>query len=280
MTEINVGLYGGKGLFNKKETPLRASVVNCEMHNECSYYKSGTCLAVLSPDSGHCKFGKVSTFNGYTSRALKYGDFKNKWKSHESYGKLQNAPRKLGIIGEYVVFPYSFITIKIENDVVKIDGPSFFDDRNKFIPINLFDVELIHRLCIFKPQALMGGTIERYRKEIVPLFLSHLKEMMPELYAKFTTVHPEYGEIDYVGRKAMLKTIAPSIVSYIPKNYPHLSSDWEWTGEHLVYKNGYIGDFNITEDYTVANLVLVPGEEATITITSNDQVKADTVFVD
>lgn len=279
MTEINVGLYGGKGIFGGKETPLRASIVSCEMFNECSYYKAGTCLAVLSPSSGRCKFGRVSTVNGYTSRARKYEEFKSKWKSHESYGRLQAAPKKMGVIGEDVVFPYSFITLKVENETVKVEGPGF-GERNHFIPKKIFDVELIHKLCTYRPQAIFGGTIQSYRDEVVPLFLSHLKEVVPELYAEFTAKHPEFGEIDYTGRKALLKTIAPSVVEYKPKGYSQFNSSWKWTGEQLVYEKGYVSSFDVTRGYKIASIVLEPDDDSVITITNNEQVTDHTVFLD
>jgi hypothetical protein len=278
---INVGLYGGKGIFGGKETPLEASIINCDKHKECSYYKSGTCLAVRSPGGGGCHFGRVSTVKGYTSRARKYWDFKNKWKGHQAYGKLQAAPQKLGVIGDYVVYPYSFAVLKVEEDKsVSISDPGFWNERNVFIPREIFDIELIRRICAYRPRAIFGGVIDSYQKETVPLFLAHLKEVLPELYAEFTAAHPEYGEIDYVGRKAMLKTVAPSRVQYESKQYPQFNSEWQWTGENLVYKKGYVSDFNITKDYVVASIVLEPGDEAIITITNNDQVTANTVFVD
>lgn len=280
MREIHVGLYGGKGIFGGKETPLEASVIKCDKFEECSFYKAGTCLAVRSFGGGRCQFGKVSNITGYTRRAKKYSEFSSKWKGHEAYGKLKSPPKKLGIIGDYVVYPYPYISIKIKEDSVTISDPGFFNERNVFIPKNLFNVNLIRRLCTFQPQAMMGGTINDYQKKEVPLFLAHLKEVLQELYVEFTNAYPEYREIDYVGRKALLKTVAPSRVKYESKQYPQFNSEWEWTGDHLVYKKGFVSDFNITKGYSVASIVLEPGETSTITITSNEQVTEETVFVD
>ncbi|MNC04259.1 hypothetical protein D3C75_516930 [compost metagenome] len=280
MSEIHVGLYGGKGLFGGKETPLEASIINCDKHGECSYYQTGTCLAVRAPFGGSCKFGRETSITGYTSRAKKHGEFRSKWRNHEVYGKLKSAPRKLGVIGDYVVYPYPYISIKIEEDSVTISDPGFFNERNAFIPKELFDINLIRRLCTFQPQAMMGGTINDYQKKEVPLFLAHLKEVLPEVYAEFTEAHPVYREIDYVGRKALLKTVAPSRVKYESKQYPQFNAEWEWTGDHLVYKKGFVSDFNITKGYSVASIVLEPGETSIVTITNNEQVTEETVFVD
>lgn len=280
MSVIHVGLYGGKSIFGGKETPLQASVINCERHSECSYFRSGTCLAVRAAFGGNCKFGRETTVTGYTSRAKKYGEFQSEWRSHEAYGKLNSAPRKLGMVGDYVVYPYPFVTIKVEDGSVSISNPAFFNNRNAFIPIELFDINLIRRLCTFQPQAMMGGTITEYQKKEVPLFLAHLKEVLPDLYAEFTEAHPGYRDIDYVGRKALLKTVAPSRVKYESKQYPQFNNEWEWTGHYLVYKKGYVSSFDVTKDYTLASIVLEPGETSTIKITSNDQVTENTVFVD
>src|SRR5262245_37737206 len=100
MTIINVGLYGGKGIFGGKESPLEASIIYCSKHDKCSFYKSGQCLLVRSFGNTGCKFGRAVTERGYTSRAKKYYDFKNKWSSHEKYSKLKRIEKKLGLIDE------------------------------------------------------------------------------------------------------------------------------------------------------------------------------------
>ncbi|MEK5358826.1 hypothetical protein [Paenibacillus sp. FSL L8-0709] len=280
MSEIHVGLYGGKGLFGGKETPLEASLINCDKHDKCSYFQSGTCLAVRSFGGGRCQFGRVSNITGYTRRAKKYSEFSSKWKEHEAYGKLKSPPKKLGIIGDYVVYPYAYAALEVEDDSVLITNPGFFNEKNVFIPKKLFNVNLIRRLCVFQPQAIMGGTITDYQKKEVPLFLAHLKEVLPELYVEFTAAYPGYREIDYIGRKALLKTVAPSRVKYESRQYPQFNAEWEWTGDHLVYKKGFVSDFNITKGYSVASIVLEPGETSTITITNNEQVTEETLFVD
>ncbi len=171
---INVGLYGGKSIFGGKETPLEASVISCEMHEKCSYYKNGQCLSVRSPLSPNCKFGNVNTVKGYTSRAKKYYEFKNKWSSHEQYNKLSYPPTKLALIGDVVVFPYPFIRIeKTESGNFKLDVP-YFGSGISYIDLSDFTIDLIYRICTFRPQAMMGGEIQSYQKEkstVIPITL-------------------------------------------------------------------------------------------------------------
>jgi len=282
MEVINVGLYGGKGIFGGKETPLEASIISCDKHNECSYFKNGQCMAVRSVLSPSCKFGSVSTVRGYTSRARKYGEFKRKWKDHEFYNRLSYPPQKIGIIDGVVVFPYPFIRItKTENGKYSVDEPALFSNSNSYIELEKFNSDLIYRICSYRPQALMGGEITSYQKEKVPLFLAHLQEILPEVFEKFIEAYPKFGrKIDYVGRKALLKTINPSEISYYSRDYPRLTNHWYWDGEFLTYKSGYVSSVSVINDYEIETFKLKPSDKTVVKITSNEQVVSDTVFVD
>lgn len=280
-TVIHVGLYGGKSIFGGKETPLEASVIRCDNHDKCSYYQSNQCLCVRSIGSSECKFGRVTTERGYTSRARKYHEFRSKWTSHERYSKLKHPSPKLGLIDDVIVFHYTYIRITDNDGEFKVGSPSLFGTDTAFIPLKSFTNELIKKICSFRPMAVMGGEISDYQKKIVPLFLSHLSEVLPDRYEEFTKEYPEYlKKHDYVGRKALLKSIAPSRVQYKSSSYPQFNEEWNWDGEVLIYKAGYVSDFRVTKDYDIASIILLPKDEAVITISSNDQVTDETVFVD
>lgn len=279
---ISVELYGGKGIFNKKETPLEAEIVSCDKAQSCSFYQEGTCLSVSRYFSPSCRFSTTERIKGYTSRAKKYNEFKSKWKEHEAYGKIKNAAKKLGKVEDVIIFPYAHILITIEDGKAIINGPQFFGGSPySYIPIEYFTVETIYRIVKFKPQALMGGEISVFKKEIVPKFLADLHDLMPSLYNDFTSSYPEYQtEINYVGRQAYLHTINPSTVQYTSSSYPQFNSTWEWNGEHLTYVDGYVSSFNIANKTEIVNIVLKPNEDTVITITSNDQVNSKTLFKD
>lgn len=276
---INVSLYGGKGLFGGKESPLEASIIYCDKYNECSYYKNNQCWNVRN-FKGHCKYGNTQTVTGYTSRAMKYYDFKKQYTDHESYNKLKSPPDKLGIIGDSVILPYPHIYIKNDDGHIKLDNPGFcggiaFVDKDKFT------TELIHRICKFRPSAVMGGEIKDYQIKIVPLFLSHLRDVMPETYKNFVNEYKDYVVNDnYVGRKAFLKTINPSVVRYESRQYPQFNENWEWDGVTLTFKSGYAHSFNVVKDYSIEKLIIKPTDKTTITISDNGQVNEQTIFID
>ncbi len=277
---INVNLYGGKGIFGGRETPLEASIISCSKHNECSFFKKGQCLAVRSAFSPSCKFGSERTVRGYTSRAQKYHKFKSEWQGHEQYKKLSYPPIKLGMIGDQVVFPYSYVRLEETETGFKVKDPSFGSSIS-YVGIEKFTTDLIYRICTFRPQAMMGGEISDYQKKTVPLFLAHLEEVLPEKYEAFIKAYSKYAnKIDHVGRKAYLKTIKPTVIYKKSRQYPELDSMWQWDGKSLIYQSGFVSSFSVIKDYEIDEIKLMPSDKTVVEITSNDQVDENTVFVD
>lgn len=278
---ISVNLYGGKGIFGGKEMPLEASQIFCDKYNSCSYYKNNQCLCVRSFGGRGCKFGREITERGYTSRSRNYHEFKRKWETHENYRKLSHPSQKLGLIDGIVILPYPHVYVEEEGGLWKVGGPMLFASECSYIPLEEFTPDLIKRICDHRPQALMGGEIKSYQEETVPLFLSHLKEVLPEKYQEFVAAYPQAErKISFVGRTALLKTIAPSTVEYKSSSYPQFNEVWNWDGEKLIFEEGYVHGFSVTKDYSVGRLEIVPSDKSTITITSDDQVTKDTIFVD
>jgi len=281
MDIIDVSLYGGKSIFGGRETPLEASIVSCDKYESCSYYQNNQCLNMRSFLSSSCKHGSRSDKKGYTSRARKYHEFQQKWKSHEKYNQLQYPPKKLGVIDNEVVFPYPFIQLKKNEQHQWIITDPGFGSSLTFIPRNEFNVELIQRICSFKPQALMGGTIKSYEEETIPLFLAHLKEVLPELYDQVIEFDSTLVKtLDYVGRKALLSSLKPCVVEYQSRSNKKFNEKWLWDGEHLTYQEGYISQPNIAGIEEILSFTMKPKKDAIISITDNNQVDKDTVFVD
>ena len=282
MEIISVHLYGGKGIFGGKETPLEAAVISCDRHEQCTYFQNDQCLNIRGFLSPRCKYGNIRNVKGYTSRATKYSAFKKEWQGHEKYGKLQYPPTKLGVIGNEVIFPYPYIRItKTEDGSIKITDPGFGSNLACIEKEN-FTVDLINRICKFRPQAIMGGVIKDYQNKTVPLFLAHLKEVLPEKYEELRQENGELTkEVSYVGRKALLKTISPSEVFYNAGiRYQQFNEKWHWDGEALTYISGYVSNFNITKDYEISAIKIIPSDKSTIIISSNEQVSDKTVFMD
>lgn len=277
---IHVGLYGGKGIFGGRETPLEASVISCDKHDSCSYFKDNQCMAIRGFSSG-CKFGSERTVKGYTSRAQKYHQFRNKWREHEQYGKLKRPSDKLGLVDGVVVFPYSYVRIKVSEDGKPFLNSPSFNSETAHIDYDKFTSDFIYQICTFRPQAMMGGEITDYQKKTVPLFLAHLKEVLPEKYEEFINQYESYSDaIDYVGREALLNTIKPSVVHYEASSYPKFNEEWIWDGKLLTYDNGYVSSFNIAKDCEIKEIVIKPSDDTAIKISSNEQVLDTTVFID
>lgn len=139
-----------------------------------------------------------------------------------------------------------------------------------------FTVETIISLIKFRPRAMMGGEILSYQKEEVPLFVKHLSEVMPNLYAKLVKQFPEVSTLvekySYIGRKAYLHTIRKG-VEITKKN-----EKWLWDGEYLTTDNYHLV-FSIAP-YSEINIRLKPKPDAVITITDDSQVSEKTKFQD
>ena len=199
----------------------------------------------------------------------------------KKYSQLKYPPQKLGLIGDEIVFPYPYIRIiQSENGDIKLSDPGFGSSL-AFIKKENFTVELIKRICGFRPHAMMGGVITDYQKKIVPLFLSHLKEVWFDKYEELGKENSELlKEVSYIGRSALLKTINPSDVYYKSSSYPQFNAKWYWDGESLNYSSGYVSSFNIIKDYEVATIKIIPSDKSVITISNNEQVSEETVFID
>ena len=111
--KINVALYGGKGIFGGRETPLEADIIHCDKSDVCSFYKQQKCLNLRSPLSPYCKFGKRQTVKGYTSRAKKYYTFREKYTKDEVYSKLKY-PQDWAVasIGDYILLNLIWLTVE------------------------------------------------------------------------------------------------------------------------------------------------------------------------
>lgn len=89
MGKICVGLYGGKSIFDGRETPLEGDTIYCECSDRCSLYQEGKCLCVRHLGI-RCPHGTVTTEKGYTSRAKKYKTFREKYTNDETYANLKS----------------------------------------------------------------------------------------------------------------------------------------------------------------------------------------------
>src|SRR5690625_7413771 len=98
LEEINVTMFGGKGIFGGRETRKEAVISSCAFADDCEALPAGRC-ASSNPRLDSCINMENNTVQGYTSRAMKYGEFVRTWKGHEKYGAGENGLKRPEHIG-------------------------------------------------------------------------------------------------------------------------------------------------------------------------------------
>lgn len=272
MDKIVVNLYGGKGIFGGKETPLRAEEVYCDKYDKCSLFKNGCCLKVTSPSMSRCKFGKIERIQGYTSRAKKYYQFKDKYKSDDKYNKLSHPSNcRIALIDNYIYVNVTFTIIKYENDNYLVDTAGFCDGGS-WIEKDKFDSDLLYKICNYRPYAMMGGEITKYKKECIPDMLLQLRKLLPELYNSFVSKYPAFDITpNYIGKYAYIKTLVKDSI-LIDNN----GNKFIFDGESLIcqeWKSSFI-----PFDARTSEMKIKVTEEMTYKISNNLQVDENTIF--
>ena len=243
--KINVDLYGGKGIFGGRETPLKADEIYCDKFEQCTFYKEGKCLRCRSFLAPTCKFGRNNVIKGYTSRAMKYHDFKKKYENDEVYHKLSYPKKLVAVMGDtlYMNLKFTLVHKRRETDEKwrqDIDGYIIsevgFYPGDVFIPLNEVTDALLHAIFSYKPHAMMGGVIEDYQKKVVPEVLQGLKKVAPDIYNNFISKHPEYDITpNYIGKKAYVNSLKPNT------KFKHKGCEWLYDGEYVSTENFDIG---------------------------------------
>lgn len=273
MEKICVNLYGGKGLFGGKETPLRAETVFCDKADKCSLYKSGKCLNVTSPFSGRCKFGRVSTAQGYTSRAQKYHSFRNQYKDDETYNKLDYPSNcKIALVDDYVFVNVVFSRLKENEQGHYYVTETGFGSGVSWISLDKFSTDIIYQICSYRAYAMMGGEIKDYRVKHIPEFLYQLNFLMPELYKQFIAEYPQYDiKPNHVGKYAYISTLNKS--SVLKDNH---GNTFCFDGDYLVCENWRLSFVPFSAG--VAEMRIPITETMKYKVTDNGQVTEDTIF--
>lgn len=219
MKKINVSLYGGKGIFGGRETPLEADEIFCDRSEQCTYYQSGKCLRCRSFLAPTCKFGRNNVTKGYTSRAQKYYDFRNKYTNDEAYSKLKYPTELVAAIGDTLYMNLKFVRVD-KKDGERTFSRSYrcvngyeitekgFGSGKCFLPIKDVTNELLYGILSYKPYAMMGGIIEDYQGKVVPDIIQTLKRIAPKIYTNFIAEYPEYDVApNYIGKYAFINTM-------------------------------------------------------------------------
>ena len=216
MKKINVNLYGGKGIFDGRETPLEAEEIFCDRFEQCTYYQTGKCLRCRSFLAPTCKFGRTNTIKGYTSRARKYYSFKSTYKNDKVYSKLKYPNEPVAIMGDTLYIHYRYGTVRKRTDqdekwVKDVEGYIIDTGNHRssvFIPLNEVTNNLLFAIFSNKPRAIMGGIIEEFQNNVVPDIIQTLIKVAPEIHKNFIAEYPEFDVApNYIGKYAFIKTM-------------------------------------------------------------------------
>lgn len=269
MEKINVKLYGGKGIFGGRETPLEADIIYCDSYNSCQLYKEGKCLNCRAFRGITCPKGRVETKHGYTHKALKYWSFRGMYEKDEVYNKLSYPGNRVAVIGDlvYLNLVYVGISKKTAEDSFRktsynyVIKPGYYGDTSVLIPKEELTIDFLIDILSKRPQALLGSLIEDYQEKIVPDIIQDLKKALPELYNELIQVKPEFNiQPNYVGKYAYMRTLVDGSVLV------------DCHGNKAVKK----GDYLYCEKYT-KGFVPFDGEyaECTIKISPNKTYKVN-----
>lgn len=289
MKKINVNLYGGQGIFGGRETPLEADEIYCDKSDVCSLYNEGKCLRCRSFLSGiNCKFGRNTVIKGYTSRAKKYYEFKNKYQNDEQYGKLRYPDNLVATIGDILFIRTKYVNIKKIDDIehytgcrsalingYEISSCSFFANAHIFIPISDVTNELLYAILTYRPHAMFSGSrIEDY-DNVVNDILVGLKKFIPWMYKDFIKAYPDMNrEPNYIGKRVYINSLKPG-TKFRFKEY-----EWVYDGTYVRTNNFDVGIYSpwITETKVVEEVKFKVTNKMVIKVEDNSIVDDDTVF--
>lgn len=290
MEKIGVKLYGGKSIFGKKETPLEADVITCDRANDCSYYKAGKCLNCRSFLSPMCKFGKVQTIKGYTSRASKYYDFKKKWQNEETYNKLDYPRTLVSIMGDtlYMNLKFTLVRKKVTEEKVFsrhyyrcVEGYEItecgFCSGDCFMPIADLTIDLLEGILSYVPCAMMGGVIADYQDKVVPEVVQELRKLLPDFMTEFLNKYPQYDkEPNYIGKKVYVCSLKPNT------EFTYKDSKWLYDGKYVSAQQINIGFYSpwFSDNAKYTDVKIEVNEKMTIEVNDNSIVDENTRFAD
>lgn len=285
-TVVHVSVYDPSrpSIFKSKANEkAECRVISCSNSESCGLFKRGECAMIAVIDSQRCPYGSKQYQAGPTRRARTFHTWvSDKNKMYESQlNKLSSYKKKLAIVGGYVFLPYPHMNM---NKKLPVEQHGFFmSSGTYFVHLSQFTVELIMDIVNFRPYAMMGGEITSYQEDVVPKFLMHLKEVMPNYYQKLVSVHPEVSvrtdNYSNVGRKARLASLKPGVVVTKYHNSKDLSTQhWTWDGTFLTSTDAGVS-FSIVP-YDECLIKMKPKPDAVVEIISDDQVDEDTEYVD
>lgn len=261
---------------SKDDNHAKCIMIKCKNKDNCPMFGNDTCAEATILHSMSCPYGKFETETGPSSRSKKLsGWIDDKKEEHKDVlNKMRTPHAKMCIVGDYVYLPYAHLS---KNQNLILDQyESFFVTGSRFMHRKFFGVNSIMSIIEFKPFSMSGDEITSYQKDIVPKFLIHLNEEMPELFDEVMKRKPEVADIiqtvDVIGRVAYVKTLRPGC------KIATVNGDWTWDGEHLINED-YKMTLALTK-YNKCSVKMDVSSDATIKVTDLNQVTEDTKYAE
>jgi hypothetical protein len=256
-----------KALFKQSRNErAEVQIISCCNSENCGLFKRGECSFRISFSPSRCPYGRYHRYTGFTRKAQKYSNWCIEQEKRYEGIKFLDRPKIMAIVGDYIFLPYSHMDMYKD---LPWSGP--------FLKKEDFTVETVLKLINFRPRAfLFNSGITSYQKEVPPLFLKHLSEQMPDLFNQ--VIKADEGAREHfkifsnIGRKAILETITPNI-GQLKDIYGGL---WYWDGKSLCSRNSHASFMLISK---FKELILVPEEKQIVTITDEEQVNKETIFI-
>jgi hypothetical protein len=246
----------------------KAFSVYCEASERCYWYAQGACICQVA-FSGGCPHGYQRREEGFTRKARGYGDWVRKQREALAGVKGANSPASmLAVVGDYVHLPYSHMTMNTAVPFLRHDAP--FRSGCSFIRKEQFTLDVVLSILDFVPRNIWGEKIPSYQKEEVPKFVAHLATQMPEMYEALLAARPALrGRLSNVGRKALLRTLAPNVGTFED------SGNWTWDGTYLTSTDAkmWVGGTRVLV------IRVVPDPESVVKVKDDAQVTPETVFL-
>lgn len=256
------------------------TAIHCGNSANCGLFARGECVLRTILFASACPYGHVTKEVGPTKRAKGFRSWIDKRPLYKGATRDLSSPvNKVCIVGDYIFLPYAHMNMN--EGVPYLYHSKFFSSGSSFMFLKDFTLETVLSIVDFKPQAFMGGEITTYQKEVIPVFLTHMKEVMPKMYENILKARPERAGVlrTNIGRKAFLSSLRPGVVVTKYHKENNLSTQhWTWDGEFLTSEDAGMSFAIVGYDECLVRLKPKPHE--VVEITSDDQVDEDTRYKD
>lgn len=245
---IHKNIFDPTNAFFKQpaNTKAECQTIYCT-NTDCPLLANKQCQIVASMFEPTCPYGSLRVERGPTKRARSFRSWiKEQKEKYKDVPYLNRSDKKLAFIGSYVYLPYAHMYKCPDITFAKGMISACFLCRDNWT------VATVAKLVTYRPRAMFGGEITDYQKNIVPRFLTHVREADPSLWDAFVAEYPAFDIVpNYVGRLAYLYTLVPP--------YPIV-----WTDKDITYS--WSGTELTTESPQALSLSAIKAESLKITI--------------